>query len=134
MKETITKRGIGVLIERNGKILLGKRCEGWANGTWTLIGGKLGPDENYIDGAKREAKEETGLEIDDLELITKNEDDINGITYITFGLKPRIIKGEPKATEPDEIERWEWFDPKKLPEPMYVPSKKMIEQYYFKKR
>jgi 8-oxo-dGTP diphosphatase len=132
MNEKIVKRGVGVLIERDGKILLGRRCEGWANETWTLIGGKLDPNEHYIDGAKREAKEETGLEIDDLELITKNEDDINGVIYITFGLKPRIIKGEPKVMEPDEIERWEWFDPKKLPEPMYVPSKKMIEQHYFK--
>jgi len=127
------KLGVGVLIEKNGKILLGKRCEGWANGTWTLIGGKLKPGETYIDGARREAKEETGLEIDDLELITKNEDDIKGITYITFGLKPKIIKGEPKAMEPDEIERWEWFDLKNLPEKMYVPSKKMIEQHYFKR-
>jgi len=127
------KLGVGVLIEKNGKILLGKRCEGWANGTWTLIGGKLKPGETYIDGARREAKEETGLEIDDLELITKNEDHIKGITYITFGLKPKIIKGEPKAMEPDEIERWEWFDLKNLPEKMYVPSKKMIEQHYFKR-
>jgi 8-oxo-dGTP diphosphatase len=133
MNEKIIKRGVGVLIERNGKILLGRRCEGWANGTWTLIGGKLSSDENPVDGAKREAKEETGLEIDDLESITKNEDYINGTTYITFGLKPRIIKGEPKAMEPNEIEKWEWFNPKKLPEPMYVPSKKMIEQFYFKK-
>jgi 8-oxo-dGTP diphosphatase len=133
MKEKI-KRGVGVLIERDGKILLGRRCEGWANRTWTLIGGKLGPDEKPVDGAKREAKEETSLEIDNLELITKNEDNINGTTYITFGFKPKIIKGEPKAMEPDEIERWEWFDLKKLPEPMYVPTKKMIEQYYFKKK
>ena len=97
------KLGVGVLIERNGKVLLGKRCEGWANRTWTLIGGKLGPEENPADGAKREAKEETGLDIDDLELITKNEDDINGTTYITFGFKPKVVKGEPKAMEPDEI-------------------------------
>ena len=132
MKEKL-KLGVGVLIERDGKILLGERCEGWANGTWTLIGGKLGPGETPIDGARREAKEETGLEIDDLELITKNEDDINGVIYITFGFKPRIIKGEPKTMEPDEIERWEWFNPNHLPEPVYVPTKKMIEQYYFKK-
>ena len=132
MKEEL-KLGVGVLIEKNGKILLGKRCEGWADGTWTLIGGKLKPGESFIEGAKREAKEETGLEINDLELITKNKDDINGITYITFGLKPKIVKGRPKAMEPNQIERWEWFDHKKLPKPMYVPSKKMIEQYYSKK-
>jgi 8-oxo-dGTP diphosphatase len=129
MKEKL-KLGVGVLIERNGKILLGKRCEGWAKGTWTLIGGKLKPNEGYVEGAKREAKEETGLEINDLEVITKNEDDIDGVTYITFGLKPKTVKGEPRVMEPDEIKRWEWFDPKKLPEPMYLPSKKMIEQYY----
>jgi 8-oxo-dGTP diphosphatase len=129
MKEK-SKLGVGVLIERNGKILLGKRCEGWANGTWTLIGGKLKSDETYVEAAKREAREETGLEIDDLELITKHVNDIDGLPYITFGFKPRIVKGEPKVMEPDEIERWEWFSPNNLPKSIYVPTKKMIEQYY----
>jgi len=132
MKEKL-KYGIGVLIERDGKILLGKRCEGWANGTWTFIGGKLRPSENRIEAAKREAKEETGLEIDDLELITKHVNDINGVPYLTFGFKPRVVLGEPKVMEPDQIERWEWFDPNKLPDIIYVPTKKMIDDYYFKK-
>ena len=132
MKEKV-KLGVGVLIERNGKILLGKRCEGWANRTWTFIGGKLRPGENYIEAAKREAKEETGLEIDDLELITKHVNDINGTPFLTFGFKPKIVKGEPKAMEPDEIERWEWFDPDNLPENVYLPTMKMIKDYYFKR-
>jgi len=127
------KHGIGVLIERNGKILLGKRCEGWANGTWTFIGGKLRLGENYIKAAKREAKEETGLEINDLELITKHVNDIDGTPFLTFGFKPKIVKGEPKVMEPDQIERWEWFDPNNLPEHVYVPTMKMIKDYYFKK-
>ena len=132
MKENV-KLGVGVLIERNGKVLLGKRCEGWANGTWTFIGGKLRPGESYIEAAKREAKEETGLEIDNLELITKHVNDINGQPFLTFGFKPKIVKGEPKVMEPDQIEKWEWFDPNNLPGPIYVPTMKMIEDYCFKK-
>ena len=131
MKEKL-KRGVAVIIERNGKILLGKRCEGWANGTWTLIGGKLGSGENFVDAAKREAKEETSLEIDDLELVKKRVNDIDGINYLTFEFKPRLVKGEPKPMEPNEIERWKWFDPRNLPEPMYIPSKKAIDDHYLK--
>jgi hypothetical protein len=50
--------------------------------------------------------------------------------FTTFILKPKIVKGKPIVKEPDEIERWDWFDPNKLPDPMYPPSKKAIEQYF----
>lgn len=68
-----------------------------------------------------------------IELITKHINDIDGTPFLTFGFKPRIVKGEPVVKEPAEIEKWEWFDPKELPNPIYVPTKKIIEEYYSKK-
>ena len=115
-------RGVGILIVRNDKILLGHRCEGWSNRTWTMPGGKLGKREKPEDGAKREVKEETGLEVDKLELISVNKDMIKDKEFATYIFKSEIVTGEPKIMEPKEINKWKWFDFKKLPHLLYLSS------------
>ena len=79
--EPIKKMGIGfgVMVLRDGKILLGQRhvdpikasSEMHGEGTWTMPGGKLHFGESFEEGAKREVMEETGVEINasDLEVI-----------------------------------------------------------------
>jgi len=126
MKEN---RGVGILIIRDGKILLGHRCEGWANDTWTMPGGKLDKNESPEEGAKREVKEEIGLEINDLELTSVNEDMIKDKMFKTFIFKPNVIEGKMQAKELKEIDKWKWFELNKLPRPMYPPSQKAIRQY-----
>jgi 8-oxo-dGTP diphosphatase len=125
----VEKRGVGILIIKDGKVLLGKRCEGWANGTWTMPGGKLDSSEDPEQGAIREVIEETGMKIEDLETISVNQDSIDGKTYTTFIFKPNKILGKPIVKEPDQIEKWEWFDFNNLPKNLYVPSKKAINQF-----
>ena len=51
----------GAIIEKDGLILLQKRSD---NGKWGLPGGIMEMDETYRDGAIREVKEETGLDIE----------------------------------------------------------------------
>lgn len=54
---------VGCIVEKDGKFLLVQ--EGVVErGTWNQPAGWLDLNENIIDGAKREAKEETGLEIE----------------------------------------------------------------------
>jgi 8-oxo-dGTP pyrophosphatase MutT (NUDIX family) len=61
--------GIGVLVLKNEKVLLGKRhdeaekasSELHGEGTWTMPGGKLHFQESFEEGAKRELEEETGI-------------------------------------------------------------------------
>lgn len=125
-------RGIGILIIKEGKVLLGHRCEGWTSGTWTMPGGRLKEGERPEDGARREVEEETGLGTDGLEIIFINMDMIKDREFTTYILKPRMVLGEPMVKEPEEIDRWEWFELEKLPDPMYPPSQKAIEQYLMK--
>ena len=59
--------GSGIVIT-NGKnrILLQRRKD---NNTWSLIGGAMEPGETFEETAKREAKEEAGITLEELELI-----------------------------------------------------------------
>src|SRR5919197_2590450 len=59
----------GVLVVRDGKVLLGRRALDPARGTWDIPGGFLEPWEHPVVGAAREVAEETGLIVEPKELL-----------------------------------------------------------------
>lgn len=129
--------GFGVMILRDGKVLLGKRHEDPEKadsalngaGKWTMPGGKLDFGEKFIDGAKREVKEETDLDLKKAKVICLNEDMVEGAHFVTVGLLAEEFEGEVKVMEPDEITEWKWFDLENLPNPMYFPSEKVLKNF-----
>jgi 8-oxo-dGTP diphosphatase len=127
------KVGVGVLIVDDDKILLGKRIGALGNGTWALPGGLMEKFETFEDCAKREVKEETGLDIEGLEVISLSNDVMYGDHTITIGLKANKFVGKPEVKEPSKCEKWEWFDIDDLPEPLFIASKSVIDNYLAKK-
>lgn len=121
--------GIAVLIEREGKILLGKRKGSHGEGTWALPGGRLGFKEKFEECAKRELLEETGIKADGLKLVSIANDIMYGQHWITLGFSAGNLNGMPILKEPEKCERWEWFSPGNLPEPMFYASRKTIENF-----
>jgi 8-oxo-dGTP diphosphatase len=129
--------GVGVMIMRNGKILLGKRhfdpikasSALHGEGTWTMPGGKLDFGESFEDGARREVFEETGMRLNTLKVTCVNNNKVEDAHFITIGLFSDDFEGEPQILEPDEITEWKWFDLDNLPNPMFFPSARMIENY-----
>jgi len=57
----------GIAIDETGRFLLAKED----NGKWELLGGGLDHNEDPITALKREIKEETGLEINEVSATTK---------------------------------------------------------------
>ena len=133
--------GFGVMVLKDNKVLLGHRHDDaksassdlHGEGTWTMPGGKLHFQESFEDGAKREALEETGLTLNKLDVISLTNDIVSDNHYITLGFLCEDFSGEVKVMEPDEITEWKWFDINDLPNPMYLVSLKIINNYLDKK-
>ena len=134
--ENNIKVGIGVMILNENKILLGHRVKNkkdtggiYEVDCWTLPGGKQEYNETFLDGAKREVKEETNLDIEDLELFGAADDIQPDRHYITMHIIAKKYNGEPQVMEPTKEDEWKWFDLDNLPKNLYSPSKKFIELY-----
>lgn len=129
--------GIGIMLMKDGKILLGKRHEDPEKassllkgaGTWTMPGGKLHFSESFEEGAKREVMEETGIKLNNVKVICINNDKIEEAHFVTIGLLSEDFEGEADVKEPNEIVKWKWFDLDNLPSPLYFPSSKVLENY-----
>jgi len=135
--------GVGVMLLRKGKVLLGKRHEDpekassllKGEGTWTMPGGKLRFGESFEEGAIREVLEETGIKLkpSQLKVICVNNDKIETAHFVSIGLFSEEFEGEPRVMEPDKITEWKWFELEKLPTPVYFPSARVLENYKQKK-
>lgn len=123
------KVGLGVIVMRDDKVLLGKRKNSHGDGTWNFPGGHLEMNESISNCAIRETKEETGLDISNLQYgpytndIFKSE----GKHYITVFVLAHSETGEPKVMEPEKCEEWKWFKWSKLPEPRFLPIVNLLK-------
>ncbi len=113
--------GAGLVILRDdGRVLLCRRMKAPEAGFWNIVGGKVDPMEPSSDAARREAEEETGLKIGNVEFLCMAEEIIEAdrqhwvsLIYVT-----RDFSGEPRLTEPDKLSEIGWFDPKDPPQPL----------------
>ncbi|KAK9051135.1 hypothetical protein SSX86_027761 [Deinandra increscens subsp. villosa] len=123
--------GVSVFILKGNKMLFGRRRSvSVGDNTFLLPGGHLEPGESYEECAKREVKEETGLDIKNIELLTSNnnlyyEETHLDVTYVRAYLSDP--NQTPQNIEPDKCEGWEWYDLNNLPEPMFGPLSEMFQ-------
>jgi 8-oxo-dGTP diphosphatase len=82
-----------------------------------LPGGFLEEGEQPFDGLRRELREETGVEIEPLELVgvwvDRYGDDENAPATLNLYWTARISSGEPRPA--DDVAELEWFAADELP-------------------
>ena len=135
----IKKIGIGVgvvILNEQKQILLGlrnpnkenKEGELTGSGLWTMPGGKVEIKETLSNAAIRETKEETGIEIENLDLVAVLDDIEENSHYVTIGFMAKKYTGTPEVKEKETIVEWKWFDLNNLPQNLYKPSKKILDK------
>ena len=141
MKEKLeVGAGIGIMILKDNKVLLGKRHDDpekassllHGEGTWTMPGGKLHFGESFEDAAYREVLEETGVKInkEKLRLVSVTNDKVEDAHFVTISFLCEKFEGEPKVMEPDEIVEWKWFALDELPDPIFSTCVKILKNYF----
>jgi len=125
--------GVGVMIQNEkGEVLMGSRLAP-ISGEWCFPGGSLEFGESIREATIREAEEETGLKISDLELIAVVEEkryiDIDNKYFIVVGFKAGEYQGEPKLMEPDKFKEWKWFSLNNLPGKMLEATELIIKNF-----
>ena len=99
------------LIEKDGKYLLIQEGKEHVRGEWNLPAGSLEIGETPVEGARREAKEETGLTVEP-ESLVKNyippeSEDPNNI--VNFVYHSKIQSEEVSIREEDTVIDYGWF-------------------------
>tara|TARA_Y100000310_G_C20491390_1_gene719400 strand:- start:89 stop:526 length:438 start_codon:yes stop_codon:yes gene_type:complete len=124
------KVGVGVIVIRDGLVLLGKRKGAHGEGCWSFPGGHLEFNELLSECAKREVKEETDLDIEKIDQLTFTNDIFNKDDkhYATLYVLARSVVGDVKLMEPEKCEEWKWFDWGNLPDPLFIPIQNLLKQ------
>ncbi|MBI5404911.1 MAG: NUDIX domain-containing protein [Candidatus Kerfeldbacteria bacterium] len=113
--------GVGVLVRNGNQVLLGKRKGSHGAGEWAFPGGHLEYLEGFTECAKREVREETGLEITNIRfLFLANVDAYKPKHYVHIHLTADVSGGTLELKEPEKCEGWEWFDLDQIPEPRFT--------------
>jgi 8-oxo-dGTP diphosphatase len=124
--------GVGVIVLRDGQVLLGKRKGSHGAGTWALPGGHLEFGESVEACAARETKEETGLQIQVMGYGPYTNDVMPNENkhYVTVFVLARGEQGTPEVREPEKCEGWSWFRWSELPSNLFLPLRNLISQGY----
>lgn len=119
--------GVGVIIRKDGEVLLLKRKNAHGDGDWAFVGGHLEFGETIEQCARREVKEECGLKITSIKKGPYTNDVFHkeGKHYVTVFAIADYEGGEVVNLEPDKCEELKWHAWDELPENLFIPIKNL---------
>jgi len=120
MEQHHPKVGVGVMVFKDGKVLLTKRKGSHGAGEYSFPGGHLEYMESFEDCAKRETREECGIDITNIRfLYVTNVKKYFPKHYVHIGMVADWESGVPTTMEPDKAEEWKWYSIDALPAPLF---------------
>lgn len=111
--------GAGLAVLRDGRMLLYRRVKAPEAGSWNILGGKVDHMEPAAQAARREAEEESGLFVGNVDFLCLSEQIISDDQqhWLSLIYSCSEFTGEPAMPEPDKFTAFGWFGPDNWPEP-----------------
>ena len=129
-KELKPQACVGVMIFKKGKVLLGKRRGSHGSGEYSFTGGHLEFKESFEECAKRETREEAGIEIKNLKFLSvSNIDRHERRQDVLISFSADWESGEPRTLVDEKVEDWKWYSLDELPVPIFYPAQVIINSY-----
>ncbi len=119
------KVAVGVIISRNGAILLNRRDIDPGRGLWSFPSGYVDVGEGLTDAARREVREETGVEVEIGRLIGVYDSPNRPVVFIVYAAT--AVRGEPMAGQ--EVQEVGYFLPNQLPEMAFDHDEQIISDW-----
>jgi 8-oxo-dGTP diphosphatase len=104
--------GVGVVVIRDGCILMVQRAREPARGKWSIPGGALELGETLAEGARREVLEECSVEVeiegvmDVTDKIVKDGEGRTRYHFVLVDISGRYAGGEARARSDAAVCRW----------------------------
>ncbi len=120
-REVLTKSTVSILIEHENRLLMVQEAKAKCSGLWNQPSGHIELGETPIEAAIREAKEETGLDIEILDLFGIYVGPEEHRHFYNFVFRARPLTLIPAPLAPDVIAT-RWFlerDLMRLPKEEY---------------
>lgn len=122
------QNGVGAVVLRGGRVLLGRRLSVHGRGTWSFPGGRSEPGETPVATAIRELREETGLVAHGGRVVAET---LDGFPESRLLFRTRLVvlddaRGEAWPREPDKTAAWRWCDWRRLPQPLFRPVASLV--------
>jgi 8-oxo-dGTP diphosphatase len=113
--------GVGVFVYRSrdsNQFLMSRRLSPLGAGTWQLPGGHLEFGESFTECAIREVMEETGLRVDQVQVLSCTNDPMlsDGKHYVTVFTRAICVDADPQPQrmEPEKCDGWHWVTMQQL--------------------
>ncbi len=110
------------ILERDGRVLLARRGREPRLGFWDLPGGFLHETERAVDGLRREFREETGLDVEAVQLLRIDIEPYAGrhVFSVTW-----LVRGDGDPVAADDVAELRWFAADELPE-LAFPGQNLV--------
>jgi 8-oxo-dGTP diphosphatase len=123
------KVGAGIMLLRHNRVLLGKRKNAHGMGTYGRCGGHVEFRETLVQAARREATEEAGILVRDLEFACVSNIISGNTHYLDVEFKCLAFEGEPTVPRHSEVEAWARYDLHALPTPLFPAVELAIKSF-----
>ncbi len=124
---SVVRVGVCCFVWRNGTFVMLQRAGSHGAATWSIPGGHMELNESWDEAARREVREETGLEIGPTRFVALTHDIFSpDKQYVTIWLEADWKGGEPRIMEPHKCTAQGWYTFQTLPQPLFEPAYKNL--------